>query len=337
MSIYIEKEFVGRIRNKLPGVTQKSEFLWNFRCPVCGDSKKNKSKMRGYIYRRKNDLLFTCHNCNLTWPFAKFLDYVDHAVYMEYKLALFRKDHVEELEVDAKSNPQEKFKVAIGLPTIDSLPAEHFARQFIQNRKIPKERWSSLYYSDDFAKDIFSFVPDREKFSFELAPNEKRIVIPFYDENKNLLGVQGRALGNSKSKYISVKLNPDNPKIFGLDTLDVNKPIIVVEGPFDSMFLDNAVAVMDSHLEHIFKYLGHDKEFVFVYDNEPRNSNIVKTMNRTIANGHQIVIWPKEISEKDINDMILSGKTSSEIMWTINRNTFDGPRALLEFGKWRKC
>ena len=341
MSIYLEKEYVSRIRPKLPGFTQKSEFLWNFRCPVCGDSKKNKFKMRGYIYRRKNDLFFTCHNCNAAWSFPKLMEYLDRSIYNEYKLDVLREsgkgskylEHKAAVKFFQDTKPVFEKKTEIDLPTIESLPDTHLAKTYIRNRRIPQERWSELYYAEDFAAFIKELIPD---YSKELQVGEKRLVIPFLDEKNKLLGVQGRDLAGSKVKYISVKLNPENPKVYGLNRLNRDENVLVVEGPFDSMFLPNALATMDSHLEHAVKYVGPDTELTFVYDNQPRNSEIVKTMRKTIEGNHKIVIWPNSMSEKDINDMVLAGYNPSEIAHIIDQNTFQGLRAKLEFDRWRK-
>lgn len=334
MSLYLEKEYVNRLRPKLPGFTQKSDFLWNFRCPVCGDSKKNKHKMRGYIYRRKNDLFFSCHNCNTTWPFLKLLSYIDPALHTEYKIESLSFAEKKPEPTYNFEKPVFKKDVVINLPSVNELTPSHFARRYVENRQIPKEFWDNIYYADEFKDFITEFLPDHEN---EFHPREKRIVFPFFDEKKNILGVQGRDLLGGEVKYISVKLNPDVPKVFGLERLDTTKPILVVEGPIDSMFLDNAVASMDSNLPHVIRHIGADKEYIFIYDNQPRNKAIVNSMRKSIDVGHNVVIWPDAVTEKDINDMILSGRTKEDILRMIKNRTYEGLRAKLEFDKWRKC
>ena len=161
------------------------------------------------------------------------------------------------------------------------------------------------------------------------------ILIPFYDENKNLTAIQGRALGESKLRYITVKINDDSIKLFGLDRVNKEQDVYVTEGPIDSMFLENAVATADATLTNASKYIDKSK-LVLVYDNEPRNKDICRHMEKAIEEHYRIVIWPEMIEEKDINEMVLSGFSPDEIQDIISNNTFQNLRAKIEFINWKK-
>jgi hypothetical protein len=232
----------------------------------------------------------------------------------------------------AKTKPVFEKKTKIDLPTIQSLPEDHAAKKYLIDRKLPRDKFASIYYANDFKAFVHELLPDYDK---KLIDGEKRIVFPFYDEKNTLLGLQGRALVNSKIKYITIKLGEENTKVFGLNTVDLNKRVYVVEGPIDSLFLQNSIAMMDASLYNAVLSVGNH-DYVFVYDNEPRNKEIVKHMQRTIEMGKNVCIWPKSISQKDINDMILSGRSSSDIQHIIDSNTFCDLRAKLEFETWRK-
>ena len=168
-----------------------------------------------------------------------------------------------------------------------------------------------------------------------LKEDDQRLVIPFYDEDKNLVAFQGRALGESKLRYITIKTSEDNYKVFGLDRINKEETIYVVEGPIDSMFLENAVATADSNLMAVSKLFDKSK-IVLVYDNEPRNKELHKQMEKAIEEHYSLVIWPEMIVEKDINDMILSGFSPDEIQDIISKNTFVNLRAKMEFINWKK-
>ena len=333
MSLYIDRKFVSLVSTKLEKFKQKSEFLWNFRCPICGDSHKNKMKTRGYFYRRKSDLFFTCHNCGTSLSIGNFLKTIDPSLYREYQMERFKNESSGNTKAPdftmAKTKPV--FKKRVELPTINSLPEEHVAKQYLLKRKIPREKLDDIYYAASFKDYIMAGVPGYEKTLYD----EPRIVFPFYDEDKNLLGVQGRAIGDSKIKYITIKLDDTNKKVFGLDRVDFSKKVYVVEGPIDSLFLQNSLATMDASLYNISLLLGNH-DYVFIHDNEPRNAAIVKAMAKTISHGKNIFIWPQGIVAKDINDYILSGGTSSEIQSLIDTNTFNDLRAKLEFERWKK-
>lgn len=333
MSLYIDKKFVSLVSPKLERFKQKSEYLWNCRCKICGDSSKNKGKARGYFYRRKSDLFYTCHNCGTSLSLGNFLKVVDPSLYREYQMERFKNESSGNIAKPdfaiAKAKPV--FKKRVELPTINSLPEDHVAKQYLLKRKIPRDRLDDIYYAASFKDYIMEGVPGYEKTLYD----EPRIVFPFYDEEKNLLGVQGRALNDSKIKYITIKLDDDNRKVFGLDRVDFNKRIYVVEGPIDSLFLQNSLATMDASLYNISLLLGNH-DYVFIHDNEPRNPEIVRQMAKTISQNKNIFIWPQDVAAKDINDWILTGTTPSEIQSIIDTNTFEGLRAKLEFERWRK-
>ena len=333
--MYIDKKFVSLVSTKLERFKQKSEYLWTFRCPICGDSHKNKMKTRGYFYRRKSDLFFTCHNCGTGLSVGNFLKAVDPSLYREYQMERFKNESTGNVAKPdfsmAKTKPVFNIKPKIKLTSIADLPINHAAGQYLLSRKIPRDRLHDIYYAPNFREFVLEMLPNYDKTLY----NEERIVFPFYDEKKNLLGFQGRALGESKVKYITVKLDDDNKKVFGLDRVDFSKRIYVVEGPIDSLFLQNSLATMDASLYNITLLLGNH-DYVFIHDNEPRNSAIVKHMQKTISHNKNIFIWPQDIASKDINDYILTGATASEIQSIIDNNTFNDLRAKLEFERWRK-
>jgi DNA primase len=198
------------------------------------------------------------------------------------------------------------------------------------NRKIPESFYNDLYYTDNFKQFVLSFGIEKD-----LYDNEKRLVIPFYDKEKNLTGFQGRALNDSKIRYITIRLKEDVPRVFGVDRIDEEKPIYVVEGPIDAMFLDNAVAVSNSNLASITQIYDKSK-VILVFDNEPRNAEIVKLMDKAVDEHFNMVIWPEMIDEKDINDMILNGYTKEELHDIIEGNTYINLGAKLQLMNWKK-
>lgn len=335
MSVFIDRAFLLRISPKLQRFTQKKDDLYNFRCPLCGDSQKNKTKSRGYVYRKKNDYFYMCHNCGASTSFYNFLDKVDPTLIKEYALERYKNgdnnksDH-KTPEFEEFKTEKPTFKKSLDLPSIDSLPEAHFAKVYVQQRRIPKDFFSQLYYAEDFATFIQSLGIEKE-----LSKEDKRLVIPFYDQEKNLIAIQGRALGESKLRYITIKLHEDNHKFFGLDRIDEEKMIYVVEGPIDSMFLDNAVATADSNLESITSIYDKSK-VTLIFDNEPRNKEIVKKIDEAIEKHYQVVIWPEMIESKDINDMILDGFSPDEIQDIISKYTFVNLRAKAELVNWKK-
>jgi transcription elongation factor Elf1 len=246
MSIYVDKKYIALASVKLDRFKQKSEFLWNFRCPYCGDSSKNKIKARGYVYRKKSDLFFMCHNCGVSTTLGRMLKHVDPGMYSRYNMEKYQAGTtnraIEEPDFDLPEISHVK-KIEFDLPAISSLAPNHPARQYLDSRKLPKEAYNNIFFSSDYKalSDVVCQYKDKP-----VLRNDERIAIPFRDVDGTLLGVQGRALGDSKVRYILIKVSEDSKKIFGLDKVDFSKPVYVVEGPFDAMFLENSLAMMDA-------------------------------------------------------------------------------------------
>ena len=339
MNVYIDIKYVNLISSQLQQFKKKNDFLWNFRCPYCGDSQKSRTKARGFIYRKKNDLFYKCHNCGKGTTLGNLIQYLDSKTYDDYIIERYRKGV-------KTNNPEPEFKfdapvfhqkgIFKNLKSISDLATEHPARKIIEKRKIPSESLSDLYLCESFYKFTNTLIPN--KFP-SLVGDHPRLLIPFRDEKKEIFAYQGRAFGKEQPKYITIKLDQDKDKIFGLDRVDKNKHIYVVEGPLDSLFIDNCIAAAGTDFNRPLMIQGKlilNEKVTIIFDNEPRNGEIVKLIERTINQGRKVVLWPKSIKHKDINDMILAGYLKSQVQEIINDNTFSGVAAQLKFTEWRK-
>ena len=273
-----------------------------------------------------------CHNCGASTSFYNFLKQVDENLLKEYSLELYKAsantNSPEPTFSELKVKPT--FKKTLDLPKISELPEEHFARQYVKNRMIPETMYSNLYYAEDYKDLVDSFGVEKD-----LIKGDKRLVIPFHDKEGNITGFQGRALGESKIRYITIKLSDEGPRIFGIDRINEDEKIYVFEGPIDSMFIKNSVAVASSSLESAAEFLDKSK-MVLVYDNEPRNKEIVKLMEKSIDNHFNVVIWPPMITDKDVNDMLMTGFDIEELHDIMEKNTYVNLRAKMEFVNWKK-
>jgi transcription elongation factor Elf1 len=339
MNSYIDIKYLNIIQSSLPLFKKKGDFLWNFRCPYCGDSKKSRSKARGFVFRKKNDLFFKCHNCGVGANLANLIKYVDSNSYDDYILERYKsgaKQQTPEPEFKFNEPVFRKKGILKGLKSIQDLPKEHPARQIIEKRFIPPKSLADLYLCESFYKFTNALVPN--KFP-SLEGDHPRLVIPFRDEDGEVFAYQGRSFGKEQPKYITIRLDDEHDKIFGLDRIDNGKEIYVTEGPLDSLFLDNCIAVAGSDFSKPLSIGGKlipNGQLTIVYDNEPRNGEIVKQIERMIGKGRKLVLWPDSMEEKDINDMIVSGMTKEEIQEMIKNNTFVDVEAQLRFAEWRK-
>jgi len=319
---HIDSKFIGLVSSKLEKFKRVKANLYNFRCPICGDSKKNRSKTRGYIYAVKANTNFKCHNCGSSMSLNNFLKQVDPVIQKQYIMEKFKSGHtgrnfvIDEPEFKFESP---KFKRKLKLPKASEHPKP---AGYLTARKLNP---ADFYYAERFKKFVNTLKQTFEDTKYD----EERIIIPLYYE-KNLIGLQGRSLGPSKVKYITVMLNDDAPKIYGLDNIRKDAPVYITEGPFDSTFIRNSIAMCgaDANVDR----WGISNP-VWIYDNEPRNIEIVRRIGNTIDSGDSIVIWPESIDDKDINDMVMSGL---DVQSVIESNTYSGLEAKLKFNTWKK-
>ena len=319
----VDSKFIGLISSRLQKFKRVKSDLYNFRCPLCGDSQKHKNKARGYFYQVKTNTNYKCHNCGASLSLNNFIKQIDPTLHKQYTLEKFKTGHtgknfvVEEPKFEFK---KPVFKKQIDLPRASEVPV---AKEYLEKRKLDPTK----FY---FAKKFKEWA-NLQKHTFDnITKDESRIIIPMYDTERNLIGFQGRALGPNFVKYITIMLQDNAPKIYGLDKINKDETVYVVEGPFDSTFVENSVALCgsDGDLAHL-----KGSDIVLVYDNEPRNKEILQRIERCIDKGEQVVIWPNNIYQKDINDMVLGGH---KIMNMLRSNTYSGLAAKVKFNNWKR-
>jgi transcription elongation factor Elf1 len=319
---FVDVKYINLISSRLQKFKKVKNDLYNFRCPLCGDSQKNKNKARGYLYQVKNNTNFKCHNCGANVSFNNFLKQLDLTIHKQYIFEKFKEGNTgrnftaeePKFHFDAP-----KFKPKLDLPKASENPN---AKLYLENRKLNPDKF---YYSNKFREWTNSL-----QSTFDTTENdEPRIIIPLFYQN-TLVGFQGRALGPNKIKYITIMLDDDAPKIYGLDEVQKDQTVYITEGPFDSTFIRNAIALCGADGD-VDKWSIRNP--VWIYDNEPRNAEIHSRISRVIDRGERVVIWPSTIKEKDINEMILSGLNVQSV---IELNTYSGLEAKLKFTTWKK-
>jgi len=326
---FIDVKYINLISSRLLKFKKVKPQLYNFRCPLCGDSKKNKNKARGYFYQVKNNTNFKCHNCGVNISFNNFLKEIDSITHKQYVFEKFKDGHTgknfvvdkpEDVFKQLESKPEFKKKIKIDLPSAFDVSQ---SRIYLHSRAIFD---GDFYYTPNFQEFVNKLKPN----SFENTQyGEARIVIPLI-RNYELIGIQGRALSYNALKYITIMFNDEEPKIYGLDNIRKDAPVYVTEGPFDSTFIRNSVAMCGADAD-VGSWGISDP--IWIYDNEPRNSEIVSRISKTIDRGEKVVIWPSNVREKDINDMVLAGHHAQRL---VESNTYSGLQAKLQFNTWKK-
>lgn len=328
---YLEIKYISFLSPQLRNFKKISENKFNFSCPLCGDSKRNPRKARGDIYDHEGKTFFHCHKCGKSRPFELFLKEIDNTLFYEYLKEKLYNPKKEKVEISQKTTTPPVFydiETFKDLKSIDDLFDQDICKQYVVNRKIPEEYYNLLFRCDKFYAFTNTLIPG--KFVKNLPYDGPRLVIPLFDENKKLIGYSGRSLeANPVLRYINIYLREDKPKLYGLDRWNKSNKTYIVEGPLDSLFLKNCMATMGADMVSVLKDLNKE-QFVLVYDNEPRSKTTKAKIKKAIDHGYSVCIWPKNIEQKDINEMILSGMTEKDIQNIIKDNTFQGLSAGLQ-------
>jgi hypothetical protein len=320
----IDEKYIGILEGRIIKLKKVRQGLYNCRCPLCGDSQRNKSKTRGYFYQKNNNTNYKCHNCGASMSFNNFLKVFDSKLHADFCFEKYtagftgKNFPVEAPKIECK---KPVFREKLDLPLASSNDS---AKSYLESRKLNPDKF---YYAEKFKEWTNSLKPTFDEAT--LKYEEQRIVIPLH-RNKKLIGFQGRALTKSEVKYITIMLDEDFPKVYNIDNVDVSKNVYILEGPFDSEFISNSIAMCGADINLKQLNILHP---VFVYDNEPRNKDILKRMEQVIIRGESIVIWPEHIHQKDINLMVMSGV---DVMSIIENNTYTGLEATLKFNFWKK-
>ena len=326
MSLAVDKKYINFVSVYFPKFKWKSDKVANCRCVFCGDSAKNKNKMRGSFFPQNNVFFYKCHNCGVAYNVSQILELVSPSLCTEYKLETrwFKGDELKLEPVQKK----ETVPTHIDIEPLSSLPPTHKARVYVEGRGIPCSHWGNLGYTEDFSQVATQLNPDYNRRFFK----EDRLLILIRDKN-GIIGIQGRSFSQkSKMKYITLK-KEDIEMYYNMNAVDTSKPFYIVEGPFDSMFLPNAVATLGASG---FKSIGSkldDTNGVYIVDNQPLNKDVVNILRYLVEKDKKVCIFPSNIKKKDINDMVSAG---IDVIKVISENTFQGLPALVKFNEWKK-
>ena len=346
MALYIDTKYIRLVSSRLRNFKQKGDNLFNMSCPYCGDSKTNTLKARGYVFPKGTNLIYKCHNCGVGANVGNLIKHIDPSLHDEYVFEKYKSGATSNTYHRTSSpapriitNPPKfghikKRSIFEHGIWINDLPSGHFCLNYVENRLIPKEHYDKLLFTSNYKAFCDALIPDHGKELIEDA----RLVIPYFNYQNELIAVSGRALETSDRtlRYVTLRTNESTNKlIFGTDRVDLTKQVYLVEGPLDSLFLNNCVASGDANLALTVKNI-QAKEITLIFDNEPRNKEVCKLIENAIKSNHNVVIWPDNIEGKDINEMVLNGFSTGEIQEIIDSNSFYGLEAIAKFTFWKK-
>lgn len=338
---WLETKYINLISHRLKNFKRKQSDTFNFSCPLCLDSATNKFKARAYIYDKKGTGVFFCHNCTKSMSVPKFIKTLDPRLYAEFLIEQLRENkppEVHQFAAKMKTPLYRKEGILHGLKTVSQLAPNDPVKQLVVARKIPNKMHPLLFKCDKFMKFTNTILP--EKFSKEAlaAFDSPRLLIPFLTKDNICFGYQGRALNNEdQRRYITIVVDENEPKVWGLDRIDPNKRTFVFEGPIDAMFIDNAISTAGGDMVSTLACLHIAKEnLIICYDNEKHSRETIAKINKAIKHNYKVLIYPDTFEFKDINEAILGGLNSSDLHAILERNIFNGLAAELRLGSYKK-
>lgn len=335
--LWLEEKYINMLSPRLRLFHRVKHNQWAFRCPICGDSKKNAYKTRGgiYLHARATSYTMGCFNCGASMSFPNFLKLQDPYLFNEFSVERYkaRQDLNAPTSTPTKvevEEPKRKKLQLKDLERISDLPEDHPAVKYLVKRRIDPIHWDRLYFVLRFKKWEAEFRGEKLKPNVTEHP---RLIIPFFDKAGNITRLSARAFGEESPKYIFMKVKEDASRVFGLDTVNKDEKVYVLEGPLDSLFFDNAIAVGSASL--IVPELKDFPRTVLVPDNQPRNPEVVKSIKKMVDSGLPVCLWNKDWG-KDINAMVMNGYSIDDIMALIDDSTVSGIAAKLKFATWAK-
>ena len=327
----VDSKYIGLVSSRLPKFKRVKANLYNFRCPICGDSQKHKNKARGYLYPVKTNTNYKCHNCGASMSFNNFLKEIDPSLQKQYALEKFKEGHAGGrnfvVEEPKFTFTKPEFSTKLDLPKCSEVRR---AAAYLNARRLDPTKF---YYAAKFKEFVNSYKQScgsGDELVFQSTEkDESRIIIPLFYKKK-LVGVQGRSLVPSPVKYITTLFYDDAPKIYGLDNIRRDAPVFITEGPFDSTFIRNSIAMCGADADVSRWGISNP---IWIYDNEPRSPEICRRIQSAISTQQTVVIWPSNIKEKDINDMVLAGH---DVQSVVELNTYSALQAQLQFNTWKR-
>lgn len=335
--IYIDQQYISLLKSRLRNFKQVKDNF-NFSCPLCGDSAKNDKLARAWFYKGDAEYNFKCYNCDAPVSFFGVFKKLDNELFKKY---LMEKRLGSSGFVIPKAEdviePVIIYNVDIlsDLLCIEEFEPTHPVIKYVNKRLIPKDKWNKIYFAPRFMRWVNSVKPDTFN-EYALKYDHPRLVFPFFNVDNKPFGFSARAFGKETPKYLVIKLDDNEEKIYGLESVDFSKRFYITEGQIDSLFIPNCIAAGGSSFSaDIIRQ--NKSNAVIVYDNEPRSKEIMNSLEKLIFQGYKVFIWPDNIKVKDINDLVKTlGYTQADIIKLLEDNTYHGLWALNRYKQWRK-
>lgn len=337
-SPWLQEQFIEEAGRSLEGFRKVRDGLYNCRCPICGDSATDETKRRGYfIQHPESGWSYYCHNCGAAQGVKWFLKTTDEELYRRYCLAAFKSGKdlsfaTKRPEIKAMSIEEQKILGSRLLVRCSNLDADHPCSQYLKKRMVDSEMASHIFWTDDFRKLVDGAC--RGKYEISKLP-EKGIVFPVRNFDLHLVGWQVRDIEaqDKRRRFATCTVDGSSGSLcFVPRRLDKTKPVFVVEGCIDALFIRNSVARLQAAL---WKFAPEGMQCIYFNDQEPRNREVAKEVKQCVKRGLRTVLLPSAFQEMDVNDLVLkAGMKPEQIEEAFLEYSWSGLQAEVKYAKW---
>ena len=337
-SPWMQEQYIVEAGKSIEGFRKVRDGLYNCRCPICGDSAVDETKRRGYFIQHPDSgWSYYCHNCGAAQGVKWFLKTIDEELYRRYCLEAFRSGRdlsfeTKRPEIKAMSVDEQRILGSRLLVRCSNLPKEHDALKYLEGRRVTTEMASRIFWTDDFPNLVKGACGS--KYDGSALP-QKGVVFPVRNFDLKLVGWQIRDIHSQdkRRRFATCTVQDASGDLcFVPRKLDSSKPVFVVEGCIDALFLNNSVARLQAAL---WKFQPEQYSCIYFNDQEPRNKEVVKEISRCVRKGLKTVLLPSDYREMDVNDIAVQfGMGIDDIERLFLENAWNGLTAQIKFSKW---
>lgn len=340
----LKKNFTNLYRRKIDVYPDR----WNFCCPFCGDSVNDNRKKRGNLYL--NSMSYHCYNCGCHYGIISFLHQFDEEMTGEDKVVIHEiqqnsKKFERRYNCSKSTSIIYQLLEQLAIPKgiffkVNDLVSPYknlFASEYLKSRKIDIRKWKYFAFKEKTKELYILNINQNDRIiGYQIRQLDKNSKKPRY-LTKSLSKIYNEIFGknietiilnllskiDNSEKFINEEDGIENivahvdklSGLFNVMNIDIINQLTVVEGPIDSLMLDNCVALQGA--TKMNDYFDNVDNVRYLFDNDMvgRKHSIDK-----IKNHKHVFLWDMYLNKikctdkiKDVNDLTTRDKLKIDV------------------------